>query len=216
VRDTVNTLVPLIVENAPILVGRCESIVNSPVFLHNRLKNRGTLDNESEKLIKKILDFHSTVESQQISALIQRQITELLSDHVFSNGNSIYPDFIRHGVDYSRLPTQSRKKPVDGPNVKRTTKTGTCRPSNVPDGLELKTNRGTRLRVDAHGAHPGLHLGVTWEFEEGNFKVLGVYLSYIRISDHKMSAGNVAVTTKKASFGHSQFTLVYSEHGGID
>lgn len=145
------------------------------------------------------------LESQQISAAVQRYISsdQGLGDIVFSNGASIYPDFILKSRGYRGLPLQSRSNPVDGPCLQGKT---TARPSNVPDGLELKTNRGKRIRVDAHGAHSGLHLGVTWELNDGKVVIDGVWIGYIRICDHRESGRNVAVTTVKHSFGHECFT----------
>ena len=144
------------------------------------------------------------LESQQVSAEIQRQIItdEIFSKIVYENGNSIYPDLILYEHKYDDLDFQDRKKPIDGPSLQGKKKP---RPSNVPDGCEIKTNRGTKIRVDAHGAHPGLHIGVTWDFEESEVVVNGVWIGYVRIVDHKESGRNVSVTTVKYSFGHSLF-----------
>ena len=115
---------------------------------------------------------------------------------MFANGNSIYPDLVLCGYGYSSLPRQSRKKPIDGPSLRGT------RPSNVPDGCEIKTNRGTKIRPGVHGAHPGLHLGVTWDLEDGAVVVNGVWVGYVRVADHRESGRNVKVTTVEFSFGH--------------
>ena len=145
------------------------------------------------------------LESQQVSAAVQRYISseDGIGDLVFSNGGSIYPDFILGTRTYDRLPFQSHKEAVAGPCLQGKAKP---RPSNVPDGLELKTNKGKRIRVDAHGAHAGLHLGVTWDLVDGRVEINGVWIGYIRFSDHRESGRNVAVTTVKHSFGHEHFT----------
>ena len=71
----------------------------------------------------------------------------------------------------------------------------------MPDGCEIKTNQGRRIRVDAHGAHPGLHLGVTWKFQEGEVVINGVWVAYVRIADHRESGRNVKVeSTPKSHF----------------
>jgi len=93
--------------------------------------------------------------------------------------------------------------PVEGPCLRGKK---TPRPSNVPDGCEIKTNKGTRVGVDAHGAHPGLHLGITWDNSMYGVEINGVWLAYVRICDHRESGRNVKVTTVKYSFGHGLFT----------
>jgi hypothetical protein len=75
----------------------------------------------------------------------------------------------------------------------------------VPDGCEIKTNQGTRIKVDAHGAHPGLHLGITWGFREDEIAIYDIWIAYIRVKDYSISDGRVDVTTKKRSFGHDPF-----------
>lgn len=141
------------------------------------------------------------LESQQISSAIQRFIIsdKGLGTQVVRNCGSIYPDLILKGRSYSMLPGQSRQSLVDGPCLRGT------HASNVPDGCEIKTNQGLRVKVDAHGAHPGLHLGVTWDFDDGGVKITGVWVAYVRIADHRESGRNVKVTTVKYSFGHQLF-----------
>jgi hypothetical protein len=144
------------------------------------------------------------LESQQISSAIQRYTISPagLGDLVVRNGGSIYPDLILKNKDYSMLPRQSRIALVDGPCLRGSN------PSNVPDGCEIKTNQGTRVKVDAHGAHPGLHLGVTWDLASGGVKITGVWVAYVRIADHRESGRNVRVTTVKYSFGHDLFRSI--------
>lgn len=145
------------------------------------------------------------LESQQISSAIQRYVLSVpgLGRLVYGNGNSIYPDLICRCHSYTGLPRQSRKNPVDGASLQGVQNP---RPSNVPDGCELKTNRGDRIRVDAHGAHPGLHLGVTWTLEGDRVEINGVWVAWVRLADHRESGRNVKVTTVKYSFGHDLFS----------
>jgi len=143
------------------------------------------------------------IESQQVSAEIQRQLVlpSMLGDIMYPNGNSIYPDLVMKSYDYSRLPVQSRKKAVIGPCLQGKQK----RPSNVPDGCEIKTNRASRIRVDAHAPHPGLHLGITWGLSNKRIDINGVWAAYIRLADHKEASRNSETTTVKYSFGHDRF-----------
>ena len=216
VREACLLLVPRVCDIAEQIKLECERTVNSASTVRQDLANKrdvlaatpGLGPEWADRVAdasERAANFIDHLESQQISAEVQRIIAMLLEEDLVANGNSIYPDFYIRGRDYSFLPYQNRKNPVDGPCKKGT---ANPRPSNVPDGLELKTNKGDRIRVDAHGAHPGLHIGVTWSLEHGSFRVLGIYLSYIRIFDHRMSGGRVAVTTKKASFGQEQFIPV--------
>ena len=75
-----------------------------------------------------------------MSSEIQRYISSSagLGHLVFSNGNSIYPDLILKKQSYEKLPFQNRKNPIHGPCIQGKK---TCRPSNVPDGCEIKCVR---------------------------------------------------------------------------
>lgn len=155
-------------------------------------------------------DLIGDLESQQISAAIQNFVASAsgIGDLVYANGNSIYPDFVCKSSVYSDLKLQSRQNPIDGPCLRGSK---SPKPSNVPDGLELKTNKGSRIRVDAHGAHAGLHLGVTWSFGEMGVDINGVWIGFIREFDHRESRRNVRSTTIKYSFGHDHFISLLLE-----
>ena len=214
--QVIQIITPKIYDISLTFVKKCEERLNSPLILDE------LLNNEISKKASSLPDFTSwiskcrnvsevskerllNIESQQVSAEIQRVVSDELNESITSNGNSIYPDFYLRSFDYSFLPMQSRTNPIKGACQKGVSNP---KPSNVPDGLELKTNRGKRVKVDAHGAHPGLHLGVTWEKEDGGISINGVYLSYIRIFDHTISGRNVEVTTVKCSFGHDNFFTI--------
>jgi len=182
-------------------IQRGETILTGATEEQRRwFENLRKLGNRARNLIHNI-------ESQQISAEIQRMIVSKdgIGEVVYANGNSIFPDLVRHDLDYSSLPLQSRANVIDGPCLRGAKNK---RPSNVPDGCEIKTNRGNKIKVDAHGAHSGLHLGVTWELLGNKVEVTGVWIGFIRISDHRESKRNVKTTTVKYSFGHSLFVSV--------
>ena len=188
--------------NAPrSLLSRFES-------LKSQLPEEVTLSSDFsdfETLLKISNELTGNLESQQVSAEIQRQILnfEDFGSSILSNGNSIYPDFYYADYDYSKLPTQDRRKTVHGPCLQGKIEQ---RPSNVPDGIELKTNRSQRMRIDAHAPHIGLHLGFTWNFQDdGKVEINGAWLGFITESDHKESARNSKTTTVKYSFGHDKF-----------
>ena len=157
----------------------------------------------TSKVVATVRESHG-VDSQQVSAGVQ---AILLGEKHFGstfviNGGSTYPDLLWADTAYEGLPVQSRANLVDGPCLRGK------KPSNVPDGLEIKTNRGKRIKVDAHGAHQGLHLGVTWDIVDNLFCVTGVWIAYVRVADHRESGRNVKVTTVKYSFGHSLFMSI--------
>lgn len=224
VREAVSVFLPQLVKVAPNIIDECLLPFNSSIEIRDSLCD-GIFDKAyirfAERDAKEALSYKvllekcrelgrqasravANIESQQISAEVKRF---LLSERgvgsiVKETGGSIYPDLILAGSDYSFLPFQKRDKPISGP----------CRknprdpvPSNVPDGCEIKTNQSTKIKVDAHGAHPGLHLGITWGMVDNKVKIHDIWLAYIRIKDYSISDGNVDVTTKKRSFGHDPF-----------
>ena len=214
-RHTLNTLIPRLPDLAKKITTTIPAKFNHSYHILKYLEE----GRQHFDLIKKthggLYDWYTTLcekaaiapslilqlESQQISAEIQRLIVSLdgLGDLVTKNGGSLYPDLVPVKETYDFLPQQSRTKAVSGPCLRGKL------PSNIPDGCEIKTNRGDRIRVDAHGAHPGLHLGVTWDFKDDLVTVTGVWAGYIRIADHRECKRNVSVTTVKYSFGHNLF-----------
>lgn len=213
--ETLDALVPRLVPLASRIKTEIPKRLNSPQFLLTTISDGSPLvirqdDDELRdwydtvsKLSGEASSLIANLESQQISAEIQRYIVsdKGLGDLVFANGNSIYPDLILLDRDYSLLPEQNRTNPIDGPCVRGKNR----RPSNVPDGCEIKTKKGNRISVDAHGAHAGLHLGVTWDIINNLVKITGVWAAYVRVADHRESGRNVNVTTVKYSFGHKLF-----------
>jgi len=225
VREAARLLIPRLVDIAPTLIQTCEAAFNKVLTLKEHLHNdeinsqleaalttcRPKLKlryarwlEECRTLAREAADTIPHIESQQISAQVQRFLLseEGLGALIKPNGNSIYPDLLISSFDYSFLPFQSRSSPIPGPCLRNKI---APRPSNVPDGLEIKTNKGNKIKVDAHGAHPGLHLGITWEIKSSRVVILDVLLAYIRIQDYSVSDGRVDVTTKKRSFGHDLF-----------
>ena len=224
VAQAVDTLVPRLVEVSPALIEACAQAFNSPVDLAKHLssdlpdraigevaKLDRYLASGTRKWLEQCRELGElsaraipNIESQQLSAQVERFLLsdDGVGDLVRANGKSIYPDLIRREADYSFLPFQSRSKPNHGPCLKNRKQP---KPSNVPDGCEIKTNRSPKIKVDAHGAHPGLHLGITWEQRDVRVHILDVWIAYIRVCDYTISDGRVDVTTKKRSFGHRHF-----------
>ncbi len=224
VNEAAAIFLPKLVEIGPILFEECLKPFNSPIelrdYLHNELFDKAITriaekDSREARTYKTLLDkcrelgiqscgTIPNLESQQISAEVKRFLLsgQGLNGLIQETGGSIYPDLILVGRDYSFLSFQNRRTPISGPCLKNPK---SPIPSNVPDGCEIKTNQGTRIKVDAHGAHPGLHLGITWDFNDNKVIIHDVWIAYIREKDYSISDGRVDVTTKKRSFGHDPF-----------
>lgn len=146
----------------------------------------------------------SNIDSQHVSAEIQRQTVAFFGGVMRANGGSLYPDLLLVNRKYQTLPPQKRGKgqQVDGPCLRGE------HVSNVPDGMEIKANEGYRIKVDAHAAHAGLHFGVTWECQNERVSINGIWAAYVRFADHSAPVRNVPTTTLKYSFGHDLFISV--------
>lgn len=218
-RNTLEEFLPNVPSLAAHVIQAVPDVLNSAylledLFIKQRtyLKKGGAPDSLIEEYISTLERNKALVgslESQQVSAEIQRQVFawQGFENKIFNNGNSIYPDFIFADRDYSELPFQDRKgKTIQGPCLQGKT---SPKPSNVPDGIELKTNRGNRIRVDAHAPHIGLHIAFTWDFNfRQRVEINGAWIAFINESDHRESSRNSKTTTVKYSFGHDKFISV--------
>jgi len=226
-RNTMETLVPRLVEIAPTLAEECVKPFNVNADIAEKIRDphwRKGLDflmDSHPALARQLRSQLDDLEDQttllagnveyikgpQLSGEIERFLVshDGLGDFLLFNGNSIHPDLIFKSYDYSELPFQSRDNPIEGPSLRNKKNP---RPSNVPDGCEIKTNEGTRVRVDAHGPHPGLHLAVTWDVKKGKVIVNDILMAYIRKADYTESGRSVQSTTVKYSFGHSPFISI--------
>jgi len=210
--QTINYIVPRLKNISEGMVMEIPKKLNASGILNRKLDEGANKFNHLPEVIAFIESIreHATAfteitedyESQQISASVQKYISNKLSDDLYSNSKSSHPDFVLKNLDYSHLPYQKKKNPVVGPCLKKTTNS----PSNIPDGLELKSTKGSKIKVDAHSLHVGLHLGITWNFTNiSEIEINGVWLAYITYQDYKKSSENVITTSPKYSFGHDPF-----------
>ena len=210
VREAVSIFLPLLVNLAPVLASQSVEPFNSAAELDEYLHGDDTqsvllsipnTSPESQETAMRWIEYcrrrarraaraTPNVESQQISAEVRRFLLSAdgIGGIAVDNGNSIYPDLYLANFDYSFLPFQSRSNPIDGPCLRNREDP---RPSNVPDGCEIKTNQSEKLKIDAHGAHPGLHVGITWGFDESRVTIYDVWVAYIRELDYTISNGRV-------------------------
>ncbi|MEK7834089.1 MAG: hypothetical protein AAB401_23580, partial [Acidobacteriota bacterium] len=83
-------------------------------------------------------------------------------------------------------------------------------PTSVPDGIEIKSQRGRRIRVDCHHDHQGIHLVMTFDKENEIWSVLDVYVAYLAKSNYARATRNTTATTEKFSFSHATFISALS------
>lgn len=142
--------------------------------------------------------------------VVSNVVAKYLMDHypnsaLKSNGRSDYPDLYLAMLDYSALPQFTRKKKVTAEDEYGAALKGKeKRPVRVPDGLEIKTCR-TRIAVDCHHPHAGLHLVLLFTEVERMFTVNDVRIAFLKSSDYRESERNTTATTVKYSFGGERF-----------
>ena len=149
-------------------------------------------------------------ERQLLAVITGDTVSKLIADflceehpNLAQNNRSTYPDLYFSTSDYSSLPRRARGLAV-GPALRG------GRPTSVPDGIEIKSNRGTRIRVDSHHDHQGLHLALTFDYEGDGWRTHDLYLAYLSKADYTRAARHTTATTEKFSFGHAPFISVTS------
>lgn len=165
VRETAETYVPHVVETAGDLMRHVESSLNSPAVVRavwERVKEQ--LDDA--RLVAEMEDALGR-EQTLLSVITGETVSKLIADFLCGryreleqNTRSTYPDLYPLTADYSRLPRRTRGL-AEGPALRG------GRPTSVPDGIEIKSNRGPRIRVDCHHDHQGLHLALTFDRDGG-------------------------------------------------
>ncbi|GEM_PF-248360 len=205
VRHTAETFVPRIVASATDLMRHIESSLNSPLVVRaiwDRVKGRVN----NKPLIEK-MDNALEREQALLSVITGETISKLIADflcernqELAQNNRSTYPDLYSQTAEYSQLPKRKRGL-AEGPALRGGS------PTSVPDGIEIKSNRGQRIRVDCHHDHQGLHLALTFDYEV-QWKVYDVYLAYLSKADYKRAERNTTATTDKFSFGQAPFISV--------
>jgi hypothetical protein len=153
----------------------------------------------------------SLITGDTVSKLIADFLCEKYQD-LAQNNRSTYPDLYFSTADYSKLPKRTRHLAV-GPALRGD------KPTSVPDGIEIKSNKGARIRVDSHHDHQGLHLALTFEKRGDKYRALDLYLAYLSKADYTRATRRTTATTDKFSFGHAPFISVltgYVETGLLE
>jgi hypothetical protein len=183
-----------------------ESSLNSPAVVRaiwERIKGGAAdaqLIAEMDDALEREQMLLSVITGETVSKLIADFLCERYRE-LAQNNRSTYPDLYLQTVDYSRLPKRTRGL-AEGPALRG------GRPTSVPDGIEIKSNRGPRIRVDCHHDHQGLHLALTFERNSDRWTVHDVYLAYLSKADYTRAERNTTATTDKFSFGHAPFISV--------
>ncbi len=206
VRRTADTFVPRIVASAELLLRHIESSLNSPAVVRVIWHEvRECL--EDERLIEE-MDNALEQEARLLSVITGDTVSKLIADFLCEqyhdlaqNNRSTHPDLYFSTADYSSLPKRKRGLAV-GPALRG------GRPTSVPDGIEIKSNRGSRIRVDSHHDHQGLHLALTFDYEGDSWRARNLYLAYLAKADYTRAERNTTATTEKFSFGHAPFISV--------
>ena len=121
-----------------------------------------------------------------------------------SNGASDYPDLFIRDNDYSMLPKFQRgATQVYGAALKGKS----LRPLRVPDGLEIKTCKGS-FAVDCHHAHAGLHLVELFNKARMLFRVDDIQIEFMRHDFYRITVPASPTTTLKASFNGQNYKSI--------
>lgn len=209
VRLTADTFIPCIVKSAEPLLRHVESSLNSPAVvkatwkkIRKELKN-DRLIAEMDDALERQERLLARITGDTVSNLITDFLCGLIPD-LARNNRSTYPDLYFSTYDYTSLPRRTKDLAV-GPALK-----GKKRqvPTSIPDGIEVKTCRGTSIRVDAHHHHQGLHLALAFDYDGLRATAHDLYLAHLSKADYRHSVKNTMATTEKYSFGHAPFISV--------
>ena len=210
VRLTAETFIPRIVASAELLLRHVESSLNSPSIVRS-IWEQVKKSLEDKALIAEMDDalsheerLFALITGDTISKLIADFLCEKYQD-LAQNNRSTYPDLYFSTADYSKLPKRTRDLAV-GPALRGD------KPTSVPDGIEIKSNNGARIRVDSHHDHQGLHLALTFEKRDNRYRALDLYVAYLSKADYTRATRRTTATTDKFSFGHAPFISVLTGH----
>lgn len=206
VKGTAETFIPRLITSAGPLLRHVESSLNSPAVVRSIWKkvkeslDDETLADEMDDALNREEGLFSLITGDTVSKLIADFLCKEYPD-LAQNNRSTYPDMYFSTADYSKLPKRTRDLAV-GPALRGD------KPTSIPDGIEIKSNNGARIRVDSHHDHQGLHLALTFEKRGDRYHALDLYLAYLSKADYTRATRRTTATTDKFSFGHAPFISV--------
>ena len=224
VTDSAEKLVPWLENIANNLKNHAQDVFNAPLLLRSMwqsLKPHVAAPNEQIEAFERQLAFddmlRSSVTGEVASVtgdVVSGVVTRYLIKHyptgsLKSNGRSDYPDIYDSVADYSLLPAFKKIRAKSDENVYGASLKNkkAPRPVRVPDGLEIKTCK-TRVQVDCHHPHIGLHLVVLYEISHRMFTVIDIRVAFLSVSDYREAARNTTATTVKYTFGGERFVSI--------
>ena len=214
-------LVPWLESHAFDLANYLTDVMNSPNDVRNSVKlileqigqeskllESTSISKTTDRLLKSlnleellIAEAGGTVASKLIEKFLVERSTDWTLE---SNGASDYPDLFIRDNDYSMLPKFQRgATQVYGAALKGKS----LRPLRVPDGLEIKTCKGS-FAVDCHHAHAGLHLVVLFNKTRKLFRVDDIQIAFMRHDFYRITVPASPTTTLKASFNGQNYKSI--------
>jgi hypothetical protein len=198
---------------APGLIREVELTLNSPQIIRITWEQiKAALQavpvTEATKQQVAVMDHELALEAKLLTVVTGEIVSHLMADFLCrevaglqQNNRSTYPDLYFDEFDYSQLPPRRRGSAL-GPARKG------LLPSSVPDGVEIKSQRGKRIRVDCHHNHQGLHLVLTFDQAGDRWQVFDLYVAYLTQADYRRATRNTTATTEKFSFSQAPFISV--------
>lgn len=209
----VKRVIPRLIEFAPTLIQEVELTLNSPQIIRaawaqikNSIESMPLTRTTHQQLI--VMDRELNLEAKLLTVITGETVSHLIAEHMCSaipglreNNRSTYPDLYFQDFDYSLLSPRRRGYAL-GPARKG------AFPTSVPDGIEIKSQRGKRIRVDCHHHHPGLHVVLTFDQVNGDWKAFDLSVAYLTQADYRRATRNTTATTEKFTFSQAPFISV--------
>ena len=211
-RTAAESLIPWLCGIVAGMKNHVQDVLNAPALLRSMwatIRRHVNLPREQIEAFDRQLTLDDVLRESVTGEVVSNVITKYLLEHhptsaLKSNGRSDYPDIYMTTLDYSELPSFTRKKVSPEDEYGAAVKGKEKRPVRVPDGLEIKTCR-ERVAVDCHHPHAGLHLVLLFAETARMFTVSDVRVAFLRVGDYRESERNTTATTVKYSFGGDRF-----------
>jgi hypothetical protein len=209
---SIRSFVPDLVSFGPDLIKEVQLTLNSPQLIREAWESlrdvlylRGLIEDIKEETF--FITSELERESRLLAEITGETVSSLIADFLCrarpdfqKNNRSTYPDLYFNWADYSILPRRTAANP-SGPALKGTA------PTSVPDGVEIKSQRGKSIRVDCHHPHQGMHLVMTFG-KTTYWEVHNLFIAYLSKADYRRATRNTTATTEKFSFGQAPFISV--------
>jgi len=202
-----NETIPKLVKIARKLLEEVQTALNSPGIVRERWhairEETPGIDTTKADALDEALRYEQKLLTEMTGEIVSECICGVLCEKVglTKNNRSTYPDLYWPEADYRLLPKRTKVYPT-GPAKKGK------HPSNIPDGLEVKSQRRLSIRVDSHHPHQGMHLVVTFGEVEGKWACHDLWIAYLSQGDYTQATRKTTATTEKFSFGGKRFVSV--------